>query len=231
MEETSTDADVTLAVVRFLPDIERHAAKSNLSLARLYEALSACFDSPDDLYNFELQKKASEAAKTFIQVYWQRRCVYNKDAVSQELSLSTGIFPECSPELPDLYSLLEMVREILPKDERITVRSMAIIPPGISFPQLSWILHILLYRIWDLRRDRLDFPDFIYEFLRNSFSLPAVIDAPHEVLEQFLSNYLLAVALTVGLPINPQDLLVNDKRLDIELSVSTKLLILLSEKN
>lgn len=194
--------------MRFVPDLERHASKATPSLARLYDALSACFDSPDDFLTLEMKAKSYDAAKVFLKIYTQRRCISNQDVVFQELSLQSGTIPECPPEDADLHSILDMVREVVQGEAAEWTCPKVL--QGVSLSHLSWISHILVYRVWESCQQGMKIPHGVHEFLRNALTLLVEYDLP--ALEPVIADFLLTIGLTVGLRVDSNDLLVADKR-------------------
>lgn len=110
---------------------------------------------------------------------------------------------------------------------------------GVSLPHVSFIAHILLCRVWGLCQQArklgdgrsiadgavdsdssdsdvtrygevLKVPEGVYKFLRNALSMPTGCELTS--LEPLISDFLLTVGLTIGLRVDPIDLLVVDKR-------------------
>lgn len=208
--EHSTDADVTLAVVSFVPEAETHAAKTTASLARLLDPLSACSGAPYDSLSLRTKDRLYDAAKVFLQIHTHRKRMDKKDTSFQELSMYAETIPACPRGDADLYSVLTMVRQVVKGrgDAWMSPKFM----PGFSFPHLIWMSHHLVHRVWEFCENDIKVPDGVYEFFSEALAHSTTEKAGINSLEPILSNFLLAISLTVGLRVESTNLLNMDKR-------------------
>ena len=77
MFEMSMDADVIMAIMRFIPEVVWHAGIRSIPLERLYDTVLDCFDrTPGHLVVIpKLRNKAYLSAKALLHLAIQRKCI------------------------------------------------------------------------------------------------------------------------------------------------------------
>ena len=206
MFEVSTDADVTLDIIKFIPEIVWHPGIRTTPLERLYDTVVECFDFSSDrpVVIPKLREKAYLSAKALVHIAVQRKCM---DKTSDEEAFMS--IPS-RPKIigyegdPDLESTLEMVEGIF------GTRDPGKIPwQSFSFtdPHRAWIGRILLYRAYESLKEDDPLPDDIKEFILHS--LQARRPPPASVVTSCL--LMVGLLLEVKLKFDKQP--VTDKRL------------------
>ena len=201
MFERPMDIDVTVAMARFIPEITWDDGTTTIPLRRLHDALFKCFDHSFEgaILKQPLRDHAYFIAKALIHVGIQRKCIDDKT-----------IFPSIASWHPRLGSRhmgdpeLEATLNII---DHITRGFEPIQKPNFSFtiPHHAWMGHILLH----IARDTLEkgklLPNYIWDFVL--YSLRMEPSPPKRII----ADCLFIIGLVLGIELNINDLLVNDK--------------------
>ena len=205
MFEVSTDADVTLDIIKFITEVIWHPGIQNTPVERLYDTVVECFDCSSDrpVVIPKLREKAYLSAKALLHVAVQRKCMGNESDEEAFTSISRRHMINGYEGDPDLESTLGMVEGIL------GVRDPGEIPwKTFSFtdPHRAWIGRILLYRAWESLREGDHLPDDIKEFVLHSLQVTRPPPAP------IVTSCLLMVGLVLGIRLQFDDQPMTDKR-------------------
>ena len=216
MFQMSIDADVSMAIMKFIPEIVWYAGIRTAPLEKLYDTVLECFDqsSGHPVVIPKFREKAYLSAKALVHLAIQRKCIGNESdkAVFESISnrhLLMG--SEHYEKQPDLESTLGIV-------DRVFVPEPT--PPDYKQPgpmrwenfsfndeHRAWMAHILLYRAWDAITKRQPLPDDTKEFVLHSLRLEP--PPPTAVV----ADCLFMVGLVLGIELCIDDLWVVDKRL------------------
>ena len=207
MFEKSTDADVIMAIMRFIPEVVWHVDIRTTPLERLYDTVLECFDpsSGHPVVISKLRNKAYLSAKALLHLAIQRKCVGDGSDAAIFRSISNRHVTLGSKNYEgdsDLEATLGIIDRIFGRGnpERMCWEKFTF-----NVPHYVWMGHILLYRAWDLLNNGAPLPDDIKDFvlhsLRSEPSPPAVV-----------ADCLFIVGLVLGINLHKDDLLVVDKR-------------------
>ena len=201
MFEKSTDADVIMAIMRFIPEVIWHVDIRTTPLERLYDTVLECFDhsSGRPVVSSRFKNKAYFSARALLHIAIQRKCIGNasdedvfKSISDRHLTMGSGHDEELHA---DLESTLGIVDRIFAGD-----RNYNILPwQNFSFtvPHHTWMGHILLYRAWDAIVNKGEpLPDDVKGFIHYSLRLEPL--PPVAVV----MNCLAIICLVLGLRIN-----------------------------
>jgi len=206
MFEMSMDADVIMAIMRFIPEVVWHASIRATPLERLYDTVLECFDrsSGRPVVIPKLRNKAYLSAKALLHLAIQRKCIGDESdkAVFKSISSRHPIMGSRHYEGDsDLEATLGIIDRIFGDFEPMYWQNFSF-----TIPHHAWMGHILLYRAWDVLRKAEPLPDDIKDFILHSLRLepppPATI----------VADCLLIVGLVLGIKLHLDDLLVVDKR-------------------
>ena len=206
MFEMSMDADVTLAIMKFIPEVVWHAGIRSIPLERLYDTVLECFDrsSGTPVVVSKLKNKAYLSAKALLHLAIQRKCIgHESDA---------AVFKAISSRHPtigakryegdsDLESTLGIIDRVFGDSEEMFWHTFSF-----SIPHHAWMGHILLYRAWDVIRKGHALPDDVKDFVLYSLRLEPPPPAP------IVTDCLFIIGLLLGIKLHIDDLLVIDKR-------------------
>ena len=206
MFEMSMDADVILAIMKFIPEVVWHSDIKTIPLERLYETVLDCFDRSSGNYAVipKLRTKAYLSAKALLHLTIQRKCIGNESDKEVFSSISRhylSIGTQSYEGDPDLGSTLAIIDRIFGDYEEMDWKSFEF-----SVPHHSWMGHILLYRAWDLTRNGQGLSDEIKEFVLYSFRR----EPPPPT--SIVTDCLFIIGLVLGIKLHVNDLLVSDKR-------------------
>ena len=205
----STDADVTLAITKFIPEIVWHADIRTIPLKRLYDTLLDCFESSSGRLAVipKLRNEAYFAAKALLHLTIQRKCIGDGSDRALFGSISTQhriMGSENYEGDSDLQSTLTIIDHVLLDLHGHQPISWPNFSPTTT--HLAWMSHILLYRAWDFRRDDLPLPDDVRQFVLHTLRLDPPPRAP------IVTDCLLIIGLVLGIVnFRTCDLLVTDK--------------------
>ena len=208
MFEKSTDADVIMAIMRFIPEVVWHANIRTTPLQRLYDTVLECFDqsSGHPVVISRLRNKAYLSAKALLHLAIQRKCIGDRsdEAVftsisSQHVTLGSKHYEGDS----DLESTLGIIDRVFSNGNPECMYWQKF---TFTVPHYVWMGHILLYRAWDVLRNDQPLPndikDFVLHSLQSEPSPPAAV----------VADCLFIAGLVLGINLHTTDLLVADKR-------------------
>ena len=203
----STDADVILAITKFIPEIVWHAGVRTAPLEKLYDTVLECFDRSSGhlMVIPKLRNEAYLGAKALLHLTIQRQCIGDgsdqalfKSISDRHQSVGSGCYEGDS----DLESTLIVIDYILLNPQR------RISWPGFSpsTTHMAWMSHILLYRAWDANRKSTRLPDDVRQFVFHTLQLDPPPPTP------VVTDCLLIIGLVLGITkMRIDDLLVTDK--------------------
>lgn len=211
MSGNSTDTEIIIAVLRFIPEIIWHSGVEKLpSLNELYEFILSSFDftkQPRVLIR-SFKDRALAAARALVHLKIQRKCLTGKDITrgkdnkkpDQNLRLAsqTTVIPA---EEGDLESVLGVLDYVEGRTDSVRWGSYKL-----SSAHHRWLAHILLYRCWDQIRNGLQIDEVLSSFIKYSF------DPERDASSSIVTDCLFMVSLQLGLPMHQDDLYISDKR-------------------
>lgn len=229
MFKMSTDGDVVLDIMRFIPEIVWHPGIQTTPMEKLYDVVLDCFDrsSGRPVLISKLSDKAYFSAKAFLHLAIHRGCMgdevdatilgsirkrhqnigYEVDAARldsiQQRHQTVGYEGNS-----DLESTLGMIDRIFARDK---CRPMRWDKFDFSDHHSAWMGHILLYRARDIIRRTRRLPDDIEGFVIHS--LGSVSTPPPVII-----NCLHIIELVLRIESNVDDHATQDIRLVVFLS-------------
>ena len=207
MFKMSTDPDVILEIIKFIPEIIWHSDIKTTPLERLYDIVLECFDhsSGSPVVTSKCRNKAYISAKALVHLGIQRKCMGNESDAAVFASISSwhaiigsGHYEGDS----DLEHALGMVDRVFGAGNPTPMRW-----DKFSFTDShhAWMAHILPHRArYALKYGPL--PDDINEFLRHSLRRDHLPPAP------IVSDCLLIIGLVLGIELDSDDQHVIKKR-------------------
>ena len=204
MFKRSTDPNVILDIIRFIPEVVWHAGIGTTPLEKLYDILVECLDPSDrSVVISEFKDKAYLSAKALLHVAVQRKCMGNELDEEAFESISRQHIPIDYEGDPDLESTLGMIDRIFGPGNLEPIRWQKY---SFTDSHRDWMGRILLYRAWDSLRKGGALPGDIREFVRHSLQVKRPPPAP------ILMNSLLMVGLVLGIKLRFDDQQATDKR-------------------
>ena len=206
MFDTSMDADATMAIMRFIPEVVWHAGIRNTPLKRIYDTVLERFDrsSGHPVVISKQRDITYLSAKAFLHLVIQRKCLSNETdeaifkSISDKHSIAwSGHYDGDS----DLEATLGIIDRVFDGPKSMRWQNFTF-----TIPHHTWMGHILLYHAWDIVKYGGLLPDYIKEFVLHSFRL----DPPPPA--QIVADCLLIVGLVLGIKLHISDLFVADKR-------------------
>ena len=211
MSNISTDTEIIITVLRFIPDIIWHSGVANLpSVNELYELILSSFDltkKPRVLIQ-SFKGRALAAAKALIHLKIQRKCLTGEDISKgrditkpdqrPRLASQAAVIPAEEGDLECALGVLDYI-----EGRADSVRWEAY---KLSSAHHQWLAHILLYRCWDESRDELGIDEALSSFIKYSFN------PERDPSSSVIADCLFMVCLQMGLPMNQDDLHILDKR-------------------
>ena len=168
--QMSTDADVSMAIMRFIPEVVWHPGIRTTPLERLYDTALECFDSSSGhpVVVTKLRDKVYFSAKALVHLTIQRKCIGNESDEAVFKSISERHQAMGSKHYdgdPDLESTLGIIDRVfgVPVPEPMRWEKFSF-----TIPHHAWMGHILLYRAWDAIRAGQPLPDDTKEFVLHS---------------------------------------------------------------
>ena len=208
MFQMSTDADVSMAIMRFIPEVVWHIDIQTTPLERLYDTALECFDhsSGCSVVLPRFRDKAYLSAKALLHLAIQRKCIGN-DSDRAVFRSILNRHQTMGSEHYDGESDLESTLGIIDRVFGIHVSEpMRWDKFSFTVPHHASMGHILLYRAWDAIKVGGLLPDDTKEFVLHS--LRAVPPPPAPIV----TDCLFIIGLTLGITLRIDDLLVVDKR-------------------
>ena len=208
MFQMSTDADVSMAIMRFIPEVVWHPGIQTTPLERLYDTALECFDSSSGhpVVVTKRRDKAYLSAKALVHLVIQRKCIGNESDEAVFKSISDRHQTMGSKHYegdPDLESILGIIDRVFGIHVSEPMRWDEF---SFTVPHHAWMGHILLYRAWDAIRKGQPLPDDTKEFVLYSLRLDPPPPTP------IVADCLFIVGLVLGIELRIDDLLVVDKR-------------------
>ena len=206
MFEISVDADVTLPIIGFIPEVVWHAGIRITPLERVYDILFECFDRSTGrpVLRPKLMSKAYLSAKALLHLVIQRQCIGHEADKAAITSIAerypTAKFGWYKGDT-DLESTLGIIDRVFGHYSRMSWETFSF-----SVPHHAWMGHILLYRAWDVLRKGEPLPDDVKGFVLCSLRLRPPPPVP------IVMDCLLIIGLALGVKPHIDDLLVIDKR-------------------
>ena len=204
MFEMSMDADVIMAIMRFIPEVVWHTGIRKIPFERLYDSVVDCLDQSSGypVVIPELRNRAYLGAKALLHLAIQRQCICDKSDKAAFRSISKLRLTMSSKRYDsDLESTLGIIDRIFGDLDPMDWQNFSF-----SIPHHAWMGHILLYRAWDIHKSNGRLPDNIKEFVLYSLRLEPPPPAP------IVTDCLLIVGLFLGIGLHVDDLSVVDKR-------------------
>jgi len=205
MFDTSMDADATMAIMRFIPEVVWHAGIRTTPLERIYDTVLERFDrsSGRPILIPKLREVTYLSAKALLHLAIQRQCIGNetdkavfKSISDRHLIMWSGHYEGDS----DLEVTLGIIDRVFGDSEPMHWQNFTF-----TIPHHIWMGHILLYRAWDILGKGVPLPDYIREFVLHSLRLepppPATV----------VADCLFIVGLVLGIKLHIADLFVADK--------------------
>ena len=209
--ELSTDVDVVLLIMDFIPEVIWHGGIKAIPLNRIYDILVDCFDfsSSHPVLIPKSRDVAYRSARAFVHIELQRRCITHYDGHNQDswrvlCRNHRPLLPENHEPDPDLATALFMVDLTLGHrdDKRIPWKELEMTPP-----HHAWISHVFLYHAWHEG----EVTKIVTDFVEDSMSL----DSPGDVVT---ADCFIIIGLMIGVSVHVNDLTVRDKRSDLNFS-------------
>ena len=211
MSSFSTDTEIVIAVLRFIPEIIWHSGVEKLpSINELYELILSSFDftkKPRVLIQ-SFKDRALAATRALVHLKIQRKCLTGEEVPKgkdskkfdqgSRLASQAAVIPV---EEGDLESALGVLDYIEGRTDSVRWGSYKL-----SSTHHQWLAHILLYRCWDDIRNGLQIGEVLSSFVKYSF------DPERDASWSVVTDCLFMVYLQLGLPMHQDDLYILDKR-------------------
>ena len=201
--EISTDVDVVITTMDFIPEVVWHSGIKNVPLKRIYDTLVDCFDfsGPHPVVIPKLRDIAYLSAKAFIHIDLQRCCItrYQEHEQDSWKTLCANHRPLWDADYAsddDLVTVLFMVDMILGHADRFHWERSQMTPP-----HHGWMSHVFLYCAWDEEQ----VPEVVVDFVEYSMSLET---SPSNIV---IADCFFIIGLMIGVPFNVSDITVRDK--------------------
>ena len=202
----STDADVVVSIMDFIPEIIWHSGIEDVPLERIYSILTDCFNfsGPHPAMIPKMRDMAYLSARAFVHIALQRRCItqYEEDKQDSWKALCVSHHPlspmDCGADF-DLKAALFMVDTTLGHDDGFPWEEVPMRPT-----HRAWMSHVFLYRAW---HEGQSLSEVVMDFVENSMSLRPPGD-------DVITDCLVIIGLMIGVPFHVSDITVRDKRLD-----------------
>ena len=207
MFKMSMDADVIMAILRFIPEVVWYAGVNIPLLEGLYNTLVDCFDrsSGRPIVIPKLTDKAYLTAKAFLHLTIQRKCIDDEcdaDAFESISNKHLPMGPQTDEGDSDLTSTLGIIDCVFGVSAPMDWRHFSFTPT-----HHAWMGHILLYRTWDvLGRRQQSLPDDVKQFILHSSCSKRSPPAP------VIADCLFIISLILEIPLHLDDLAIVDKR-------------------
>ena len=206
MFKFSADADVILAIMKFIPEVVWYAGILNIPLQKLYDILFECFDrsSGTPVVIPKLRDRAYISAKALLHLAIQRKCIgheFDNHAFNSISSRHPGIGSKRYEGDSDLESTFGIIDYVFGDYSKLCWHTFSF-----STSHHAWMGHILLYRAWDAIRTGETLCDDVRGFV--SHSLRRVPPPPAPIV----TDCLFIIGLVLGIKLHVDDLFVFDKR-------------------
>jgi len=206
MFDTSMDADATMAIMRFIPEVVWHPGIRTTPLKRIYDTVLERFDRSSG-YPVVISKQRDMtylSAKALLHLAIQREWIDGESDKAVFKSISdkhSAVWSGHYDGDSDLEVTLGIIDRVFGGSKPMEWQNFKF-----TIPHHTWMGHILLYRAWDILGKGEPLPDYIREFILYSLRL----DPPPSAT--IVADCLLIVGLTLGIKLRVSDLFVVDKR-------------------
>ena len=206
MFEMSMDADVFMAIMRFIPEVIWHTGIRTIPIEGLYDTVLEGFDRSSGrcVVIPRLRNIVYLGAKALVHLAIQRKCIGDGSDRAAFRSISTRhpvMGHGCYEGDSDLEATLGIMDRIFGDLEPMRWNEFTF-----TIPHHAWMAHILLHHAWDILRQGEGLPDYIKEFVLHSLRL----DPPPP--PTIVVDCLFIVGLVLGIKLHVDDLLIADKR-------------------
>jgi len=206
MFNASIDADATIAIMRFIPEIVWHADIRTTPLERIYDTVLERIDrsSGRPVIIPKLREVTQLSTKALLHLAIQRECIGNESDKAVFNSISRRHLTMGSERYEgdsDLEATLGIIDHVFGDANPMHWQTYSL-----TIPHHTWMGHILLYRAWDVLGKGNPLPDYIREFVLHSLRLKPPPPAP------IIADCLFIVGLVLGIQLHKADLFVADKR-------------------
>jgi len=193
MFEKSMDADVIMAIMRFIPEVVWHTDIQTTPLEKLYDTVLECFDCSTErlLVIPKLRNKAYLSAKALLHLAIQRKCVGNKsdEGVFQSISKRHSIMGSDDYKGDsDLESTLGIIDCVFGSSAPMSWQNFSFTPP-----HHAWMARILLYRAWDILGKGQRLPNDVKKFVLHSLRFEPLPPA------QIVADCISTIGLILGI--------------------------------
>ena len=210
--EMSTDVDVIISNLDFIPEITWHSGIKDVPRKRIYDILMDCFNfsGTNPVVLPKSRDVAYLSAKALVHIELQRRCItpyeeHNqgswRDICANHHPLSSA--PNRSD--PDLQAVLFMVDMTLERSN-----GFSWIESRMTSPHRAWMSHVFIYHTWHEGQ----VPEVVLDFVENSMSIESLSNT-------VVADCFFIIGLMIGVPFHINDIPVKDKRLDLSFLLST----------
>jgi len=204
MFNTSMDADATMAIMKFIPEVVWHAGIRTTPLERIYDTILERFDpsSGRPILIPKLREATYLSAKALLHLVIQRQCIGNESdrvvfnsILVRHLTMGFGFYDS------DLEVTLGIIDRIFRNSKPMDWQTFSF-----TIPHHTWMGHILLYHAWDILGKGEPLPNYIREFVLHSLQL----EPPPPTT--IVADCLFIIGLILGIQLHITDLFVADKR-------------------
>ena len=202
----STDADVVISIMDFIPEVLWHSGIKTVPLECIYNILIDCFDfsGAHPVVIPKSRDMAYVSARAFVHIELQRRCIAQHEEQGQDSwrALCVGHRLLSSADYGsdhDLAATLSMVDMTLGYDFGPSWGESGMTPS-----HRAWMSHALLYLAWNEGK----VSELVIDFVKDSLSLESPGDA-------VITDCFFIIGLTVGVTFHVSDITVRDKRSDV----------------
>ena len=204
--EMSTDVDVIISNMDFIPEVIWHSGIKDVPRERIYDTLIDCFDfsGAHPVVFPKSRDVAYLSAKAFVHIELQRRCITPYEEHKQESwrSLCFNHRPLSSANYrsdPDIQTVLFMVDMTLGHETGFSWVESAMTPL-----HRAWMSHVFLYHAWHGGQ----VPEVVLDFVGDSMT----IEPPSDTV---IADCFFIIGLMIRVPFHINDIFVKDKRLDL----------------
>ena len=204
--EMSTDVDVILSNMDFIPEIVWHSDIKDVPRKRIYDTLMDCFDfsGANPVVLPKSRDIAYLSARAFVHIELQRRCITPYEEHKQESweVLCANHHPLSSAPHrsdPDLEAVLFMVDMTLGHGHEVSW-----VESEMTYPHRAWMSHVFLYHA----SHEEEVPEVVLDFVESSMSLEPSNDT-------VITDCFVIIGIMIEIPFHINDTTVKDKRLDL----------------
>lgn len=204
--ELSTDLDVIISIMDFIPEVLWHGGIKRVPLKRIYGVLLDCFDfsGAHPVVIPKSREIAYLSARAFVHTELQRRCITQREEQDQDSwkvicarhrLLSSADYGSDY----DLATVVSMVDLTLGYDVEFSWEDL-----DITTPHRAWMAHVFLYHV--LHEGRVS--EVVIGFIEHSSCLRSPGDG-------LIADCFFIIGLMIGVTPHISDITVKDKRLDV----------------